>query len=1375
MKGKKLAAILLTLGVAASFVGATALTSCKKKSSGPYTGPKQTEFANKTPESQAKTIYVGTAKGKADGSSIDDPYDFYDFFMRQVARDDDNTILTPGTRIKVTPGTHKVNNNVKITKEGAYNDYIFIEAADPDNEKGCTLDFSAMEFGDKNRGVEIYGNYFYFRNIDICGAGDNGLYIGGSYNIVENCEFYNNRDTGLQLGRSYGSYTNIKEWPSYNLIKNCTSHNNYDNETYGENADGFAAKLTVGYGNIFDGCIAYRNSDDGWDLFGKADTGTIGRVIIYNSVAFENGFLQETQQEYNARFPEFRTALAESNTLSYLTRDGDGNGFKLGGSTLAGDVYVYNCLSFNNRMHGVTDNSNPGNLSINGVTAYNNGAVIDNVSYLDIHDEANATTYIYTDKASTTTADVLEEKAYYNVDQDGYIVDANNNKIVVRDELVTYRPLGKTSAADNKTETAKVWRKNTYVALDKDGYIMSNVTKNEYYLLDSGEEADRVTGTDKFKVKGSYVKIDYEKSIKNENFGKINTGARVDGEDEQCNNIDIERWADESYNSFSNVLSVADADNKYTGKDRYRGSGNNSLLNATGGKWSEITTAIDADQKAGKAGTSKTQVAASDIFEKLPAADFGFNAESWKFHDTLRNEDGSINMGDLFKIKDYSKLLSNGSTDIGCDLTKTTWADYTHWDYTFMTDSNYVRNQQEAFLRAAESLLYVQTDIDNCYQNFYIINQMLDCNVTWTSSNTSILNILDNEIDPGVSRHLVNLVDVTRAAEDTVVTLTATITSPDNSITVQKVFEINVMHIIYEIGEIEVEGEKEGNVVMDRTFDGAAEPQITVRNAADYSGKIVPEGSYEVETVYWFQGSQDAALIGVDAFDPSEPGIYKIDKTIKIGNQTKEKSFRVFVVAGNLKLVFSGETDTEDGDTSLAIKHDGFNISGNLSNVKGSMHVLTTAAGAAAPTKDQVKADGEKVNIDWNKITFDFKHSNEAAYDVYYVLCNPDGDITSKLYKKSVEIVEISTKEAFNELATTGGDASKIYQLTTDLDYTGTTWKAVKASTDVGFKGLFDGKGHTIKGIKAVPGSSADKGLASVFPLLYGGSIMNVNFEEIVLDGKEDVGIIAQTQGGYIYNVHMKNITATGVQRISALVGHVYEQSSAAMPKDNGPLIIDRVSLINTDPNCVIEGKTSRAGGIVGFMQIGGGTLEAIVTIEISNCYVNASIGSETSQQNGGIFAVYDTSNNAANITCSLTITNCYFAGTVKSSSRCGGILGYHNGLQKLVIYGCINTGAIYHAGETEPLAAPHKNASGIMGGYSAAGDVRISWCYSNIAEHNSNYGVEPIEGTTLFYKDVWEESMGFDMKEAWEFVQNPTNESMLVSPFIKLRGALYE
>ncbi|MDE6075971.1 MAG: right-handed parallel beta-helix repeat-containing protein, partial [Clostridia bacterium] len=356
MKSKKLISALLLLAVAGSAAGAVTMAACKP--------------------SDKNVIYV-SVDGKANAKGTKkDPRDIFNTLKDQT--------IEPGTTILVQPGTYQLSTRTNVTFSGEYNKYITVKNANP--KEKAVLSFYGMRFGSTERGVQIYGDYIHWDGIDICGAGDNGMYIGGSYNIIENSEFYDNRDTGLQLGRSYSpdlannqylEYDNINYWPSYNLIKNCTSYNNYDNETYGENADGFAAKLTVGYGNVFDGCIAYRNSDDGWDLFAKTDSGNIGEVIMYNCVAFENGYILESQADFNKKFPNFDISRKEADDGKFTTRDGDGNGFKLGGSIMEGEVYMQNCLSFHNRMHGVTDNSNPGVIIIDGITSYNNGANVD--------------------------------------------------------------------------------------------------------------------------------------------------------------------------------------------------------------------------------------------------------------------------------------------------------------------------------------------------------------------------------------------------------------------------------------------------------------------------------------------------------------------------------------------------------------------------------------------------------------------------------------------------------------------------------------------------------------------------------------------------------------------------------------------------------------------------------------------------------------------------------------------------------------------------------------------------------------------------------------------------------------------------------------
>lgn len=267
----------------------------------------------------------------------------------------------PGSTILLEGGTYSYDMRIGITNNGSPNKYITVM---PKNDKEVIFDFSAMQFSSTNRGLQLYGNFWHFKEIQVTGAGDNGMYVAGSYNIIEDCMFYNNRDTGLQIGRAYSSDVSINTWPSYNLIKNCTSFANYDDETLGENADGFAAKLTVGYGNIFDGCIAFRNSDDGWDLFAKEDSGNIGTVILYNCVSFENGYLP-----YQIDRVDDTTGTTYK---SYNTMNGDGIGFKLGGSVMEGDVLLNNCMAFNNKLHGYGDNSNPGVIDIRNCTAINN-------------------------------------------------------------------------------------------------------------------------------------------------------------------------------------------------------------------------------------------------------------------------------------------------------------------------------------------------------------------------------------------------------------------------------------------------------------------------------------------------------------------------------------------------------------------------------------------------------------------------------------------------------------------------------------------------------------------------------------------------------------------------------------------------------------------------------------------------------------------------------------------------------------------------------------------------------------------------------------------------------------------------------------------
>lgn len=257
--------------------------------------------------------------------------------------------VKPGKTIYLKSGTYSISKTIIIAEgnNGSANSTKNISALGNDKP---VLDFSTMAFDSSNRGVVLAGNYWNINGIKIQKAGDNGMLLAGNNNTIDNCEFYANKDSGLQISRYNSAYNSIDTWPSNNTVKNCYSHSNYDPDN-GEDADGFAAKLTCGRGNKFIGCISKYNVDDGWDLYTKDETGPIG------SVYFEN-----CEASYNGRTED-----------GVSTTDSDGNGFKLGGSKISVDHTLKNCKAFNNKKHGFTWNSNPGVLTLIGCQASGNG------------------------------------------------------------------------------------------------------------------------------------------------------------------------------------------------------------------------------------------------------------------------------------------------------------------------------------------------------------------------------------------------------------------------------------------------------------------------------------------------------------------------------------------------------------------------------------------------------------------------------------------------------------------------------------------------------------------------------------------------------------------------------------------------------------------------------------------------------------------------------------------------------------------------------------------------------------------------------------------------------------------------------------------
>ena len=219
--------------------------------------------------------------------------------------------------------------------------------------------FNLAEVKPEGKRVSVFyvsGSYLHFRNFEIIKTQvtirehtqSECIYNqGGNHNIYENLAMHDGMAIGFYLVRG-----------SNNLVLNCDAYNNYDpvseNGT-GGNVDGFGGHpASASYtGNVFKGCRAWYNSDDGFDLI-KAQAA----YTIEDCWAFYNGYKP-----------------------GGFVGAGDGTGFKAGGYGMRSKVkmpneiphhVVKNCLAYKNKNKGFYANHHLGGISWFNNTGYQN-------------------------------------------------------------------------------------------------------------------------------------------------------------------------------------------------------------------------------------------------------------------------------------------------------------------------------------------------------------------------------------------------------------------------------------------------------------------------------------------------------------------------------------------------------------------------------------------------------------------------------------------------------------------------------------------------------------------------------------------------------------------------------------------------------------------------------------------------------------------------------------------------------------------------------------------------------------------------------------------------------------------------------------------
>jgi hypothetical protein len=208
----------------------------------------------------------------------------------------------------------------------------------------------------ERRGILILNSsYWHIKGLSVTRVdqavnrmGGQGIEVWGisscTYNTIESCIAYYNGGPGM----------GTRQYVNEIHFLNCDAYSNFDpySNNPGGNADGFDVGYSYNDGIVrLTGCRAWWNGDDGFDMY--QGTGYRGIYYLTNCWAWHHGYGPAEQAV------------------------GDGAGFKLGsGPFIQTDtvtrLYLYNCIAYDNRTWGFSQNMGNSKSALYNCIAYDN-------------------------------------------------------------------------------------------------------------------------------------------------------------------------------------------------------------------------------------------------------------------------------------------------------------------------------------------------------------------------------------------------------------------------------------------------------------------------------------------------------------------------------------------------------------------------------------------------------------------------------------------------------------------------------------------------------------------------------------------------------------------------------------------------------------------------------------------------------------------------------------------------------------------------------------------------------------------------------------------------------------------------------------------
>ena len=311
-----------------------------------------------------RELYVATTGSDANSGTIDQP-------LATLAKAQE--LAGPGYTVYILGGTYAIpesqiaaywNSDVyacvfNMNKSGTENKPITYRGYPGDARPVFDL-LQVRPAGKRVIAFHVTGSYLHFKDFDVTGVQvtitehtqSESFRVGGNSaannNLFENLAMHDSMAIGLYLYKG-----------SNNLVLNCDAYDNWDSVSEngsGENTDGFGGHPQPGsVNNVFRGCRAWRNADDGFDLIRAWEA-----VTIENCWAAYNGY---------------------SWTGGQLVSRANGIGIKAGGWGMEAGESVPSAiprhtvrfsLSAENKNHGFYANHHLGGINWYNNTAYKN-------------------------------------------------------------------------------------------------------------------------------------------------------------------------------------------------------------------------------------------------------------------------------------------------------------------------------------------------------------------------------------------------------------------------------------------------------------------------------------------------------------------------------------------------------------------------------------------------------------------------------------------------------------------------------------------------------------------------------------------------------------------------------------------------------------------------------------------------------------------------------------------------------------------------------------------------------------------------------------------------------------------------------------------